>query len=222
MRSSPFEIELDELTLARARRGDVAACGAVYQLYHRSAYNIALRVCRCPHLAQDVTQDAFITAFRRIRQYRGEAPFWGWLRRVVVNHAISALRRSPQANQADFDDVLVEQHVSHDGETSRVALAMDLEGAFSRLDDQDRAVVWLHDVEGYNHQEIADLFGKTESFSKTRLSRAHARLREWLHPSLQPGSTGVNRSQLPTTHATAETNVPGVLSISSTLQAEWT
>lgn len=56
-------------------------------------------------------------------------------------------------------------------------MAMDLESALARLDARDRAVVWLHDVEGYGHQEIADLFGKTESFSKTRLSRARARLR---------------------------------------------
>ena len=57
---------------------------------------------------------------------------------------------------------------------------MDLEAALAALDDEDRAVVWLHDVEGYGHQEIADMFGKTESFSKTRLSRARARLRTLL------------------------------------------
>jgi RNA polymerase sigma-70 factor (ECF subfamily) len=62
---------------------------------------------------------------------------------------------------------------------------MDLESALARLGHDDRAVVWLHDVEGYNHKEIAELFGKTESFSKTRLSRARARLREWLEPPIK-------------------------------------
>jgi len=195
MATTAFDIELDDLTLARARSGDIAACGVLYTLYHPSAYNIALRVCHCPQLAQDVTQDAFISAFRRIRQYRGDAPFWGWLRRVVVNHAISALRHSSHLNLADSDDLQTDRQASHEGDTARIALAMDLEEAFSRLDGEDRAVVWLHDVEGYNHKEIADLFGKTESFSKTRLSRAHARLREWIHPSLQPEPSGGKRGQ---------------------------
>ena len=68
---------------------------------------------------------------------------------------------------------------------------MDLESALAQLGPEDRAVVWLHDVEGYNHREIADLFSKTESFSKTRLSRARSRLRAALEG---PGS-GAARSQ---------------------------
>ena len=186
MTSSAFDIELDELTLARARRGDTRACEALYRLFKQPAYNIAFRVCRCPQLAQDVTQEAFISAFRRIRQFRGDAPFWGWLRRVVVNHAISALRRQPRLDTVDLEEFHASQQASHDGDAAGITLALDLEGAFSRLSGEDRAIVWLHDVEGYSHKEIAGLFGMTESFSKTRLSRAHARLREWIHPSVQP------------------------------------
>ena len=71
----------------------------------------------------------------------------------------------------------------------RVNLAMDLESALAALGPEDRAVVWLHDVEGYNHREIAGLFEKTESFSKTRLSRARARLRELMEKEQSlPGS----------------------------------
>lgn len=183
MTQSAFDIELDELTLARARRGDMAACETLFRCFNQPAYAIAYRVCQCPQLAQDVTQEAFISAFRRLRQYRGDAPFWGWLRRVVVNHAISALRRLPKHDAVELQDY----HASLAGEESRVDLSMDLEAAFTRLDHEDRAVVWLHDVEGYNHKEIAQLFGKTESFSKTRLSRARARLREWIDPSVHPG-----------------------------------
>lgn len=195
MTKTAFDIEIDDLTLARARKGDVAACGVLYQLFRHPAYNIALRVCGCTQLAQDVTQDAFISAFRRIRQYRGDAPFWGWLRRVVVNHAISALRRLPPRDDTAAADGLENHPGSYEGDAGRISLAMDLEEAFSRLDDEDRAVVWLHDVEGYNHKEIAGLFGKTESFSKTRLSRAHARLREWIHPSLHPVCSGARDNQ---------------------------
>lgn len=176
MAQTPFDIELDDITLAQARRGQLAACERIFRAYQQPAYSVAFRICQCRETAEEVTQEAFITAFRKMRQFRGDAPFWGWLRRVVVNHAISTIRRSHKANEVEFQDFLA----SSAGEQDRVGLAMDLESALAALDVHDRAVVWLHDVEGYGHQEIADLFGKTESFSKTRLSRARARLRDLL------------------------------------------
>jgi len=180
MSQSPFEIELDEMTLARARRGDMGACEQIYRKFQQPAYSVAFRICQCRELSRDVTQEAFITAFGKLRQFRGDAPFWGWLRRVVVNHTISALRKLPKADAVE----LQEFHAHSDGDHERIGLSMDLESALSTLDREDRAVVWLHDVEGYNHREIADLFGKTESFSKTRLSRARAKLRTVLEPRM--------------------------------------
>jgi len=198
MSGSAFDIVLDELTLARARRGDVLACESIYRLYQGPAYTIAYRICQCPSLAQDVLQEAFINAFKRLKQFRGDAPFWGWLRRVVINQAISMLRRQP-----DFEPVeLADYHSPTEGDQYRVEMHKDLAGAFAQLDAQDRTVVWLHDVEGYNHTEIAELFGMSESFSKTRLSRAHARLRALLGqhmnlgPSQEEDPKGVSCTQL--------------------------
>jgi RNA polymerase sigma factor (sigma-70 family) len=182
MSQSPFEIELDEMTLARARRGDMGACEQIYRKFQQPAYSVAFRICQCRELSRDVTQEAFITAFSKIRQFRGDAPFWGWLRRVVVNHTISALRKLPRADVVE----LQEFHAHTDGDHERIGLSMDLESALSTLDREDRAVVWLHDVEGYKHKEIAGLFGKTESFSKTRLSRARAKLRAALERRMNP------------------------------------
>lgn len=186
MNQSPFDIELDEFTLARARRGDVIACEQIFRRYHQPSYSVAFRICQCRELAQDVTQEAFISAFRRIGQFRGDAPFWGWLRRVVVNHTISALRKGPKTPELELQDF----HASCAGEQEQIGMSMDLESALAMLGREDRAVVWLHDVEGYNHKEIGNLFGKTESFSKTRLSRARAKLRELLKTSTRQNSRG--------------------------------
>jgi RNA polymerase sigma-70 factor (ECF subfamily) len=183
MSGSAFDIVLDEMTLARARRGDLKACETIYRLYQGPAYTIAFRICHCPSQAQDVLQEAFINAFKRLKQFRGDAPFWGWLRRVVVNQAISHLRRQPEFAALE----LTEAHAASAGDQGRVELCADLAAAFARLDAQDRSVVWLHDVEGYNHTEIAQLFGMTESFSKTRLSRARLRLRDLLGQHMNPG-----------------------------------
>ncbi len=189
MAENAFEIVVDDLTLASARHGDMAARERIYRLYQTAAYNVAMRVCNCRELAQEVTHEAFITAFRRIRQFRGDAPFWGWLRRVVVNHAISALRKLPKADLVEFRDY----QASADGDQEAIGRAMDLEQALQRLSHADRAVIWLHDVEGYRHNEIAQMFGKTESFSKTRLARARQRVRamiEFRERSAQTQLTG--------------------------------
>ena len=176
MATTPFEIELDDLTLARARRGDLDACESIFRKFNQPAYSVAYRVCQCRELAQEITQESFITVFRKLGQFRGDAPFWGWLRRVVVNHAISSLRKAPKADPVELQDF----HGKAESASDQVGLAMDLESALAVLGAEDRTIVWLHDVEGYNHREIADLFGKTESFSKTRLSRARSKLRDLL------------------------------------------
>ena len=173
MMGSGFDIDLDELTLAGARRGDMRACEKIYRKFHKQAFSVAVRICNSRELAQDVTQEAFITAFKRIHQYRGDSPFWGWLRRVIVNHAISALRKLPRHDAVELEEYMVPRN----GDQESMGRCMDLEQALGQLCDEDRMVVWLYDVEGYKHKEIAKLAGKTESYSKTRLNRARARLR---------------------------------------------
>ena len=185
MASSPFEIELDELTLARAKRGDVDACAQIFRDFHPAAWAVALRLCKCRETAHEVTQEAFITAFRRLRQFRGDAPFWGWMRRVVINHAISTMRRA-RAPAVELED----HHAIDQPQQERVGQSMDLEAALASLNDEDRTVVWLHDVEGYSHAEIAGMYGMTESFSKTRLSRARAKLREWMDSTRRASAVG--------------------------------
>lgn len=173
------DYEVDEITVARARRGEPDACERIYRQFQKPVFTVTVRIVKCRELAQDVSQDAFITAFGKISQYRGDAPFWGWLRRLAVNHAISALRKLPKAELVTFEDY----QASSEGAQEHIGQAMDLEEALAQLDQEDHAIVWLYDVEGYKHSEIAEMFGKTESFSKTRLSRAREQLRSLLGPA---------------------------------------
>ena len=149
MTGSGFDIHLDEVTLAGAKRGDMRACEKIYRSYHTPAYTLAVRICKCRELAQEVTQEAFITAFKRVKQFRGESPFWGWLRRGVVNHAISSLRKLPRHDAIELEDYMA--HSS--GDQEGLGNAMDLSQALEQLSDEDRTVVWLHDVEGSKHRE---------------------------------------------------------------------
>lgn len=170
-------LKLDDATLAAARGGDMNACEAIYRRFERPVYNVALRLCTDADEAMDVLQNTFLKAFERLDQFRGDSPFWPWLKRVAVTQSLMKLRR--ERLHRLWPGQWLESEAVEDGPGGETA---DLEGALARLPATTRAVVWLYDVEGYSHAEIAELMGKTESFSKSRLARGHARLREWLEP----------------------------------------
>jgi len=183
MTNTAFRIELDELTLRRARRGDMRACEDIYRLFQRPAYSLAYRICQCPDTAQEVIQEAFIVLFRRLDQFRGDAPFWAWLRRIVANQSISALRR--RRPETSLESLVVEP--AGEDQDRRLQNQMDIETALARLSPEDRSVVWLHDVEGYHHREIGQMMNKSESYSKSRLSRARKKLSCLTGEDKQPG-----------------------------------
>lgn len=163
-----------DAVIARARAGDPVALEALYKAYATPVYNLARRICRTTEDAEDILQETFFEVCRSIRNYRGDGSIWGWIRTVASSKALMRLRRNKYRDTDELhDEIAPARRASH-------ALRLDLESALERLSDTARAVVWLHDVEGYTHEEIAGQMGKTVSFSKSQLARAHSRLRTWL------------------------------------------
>jgi RNA polymerase sigma factor (sigma-70 family) len=169
-------LAVPDILVARAKSGDLEALEALYRAFETPVYNLALRVLRRPEDAEDVLQETFLEVVRSIGQFRGEGHLWGWIRRIAASKALMRVRRD-QVREAEE---LQEESVAGRMGTGSVPARIDLERAFERLSRTSRAVVWLHDVEGYTHEEIAELMGKTVSFSKSQLARAHARLRGML------------------------------------------
>jgi RNA polymerase sigma-70 factor (ECF subfamily) len=168
-----------EAVLPRVRAGDPAAQEAIYRAFEVPVYNLARRICRTTEDAEDVMQETFLEVFRSIAQFRGDGSLWGWVRTVAASKALMRLRRNKYRDADELrDDVLPLKRED-------AALRMDLEAALERLSETSRAVVWLHDVEGYTHEEIALMMDRTVSFSKSQLARAHARLRRWLGEEAQ-------------------------------------
>jgi len=167
------EIDLAPEVLARAQAGDRAALATFYQTFSRPAYTLIRRIVRGP-AADDLLQDAFLDAIRGLPRFQGTAPVGAWFRSVVVRRCFMHLRSPWQRSRELIDDLL--EHLEADGAASP-AVALDLGRALESLPPLARLVVWLHDVEGYTHEEIAAQTGKTASFSKSQLARAHARLR---------------------------------------------
>lgn len=177
------DIQIDPGIVRRAARGDVRAHEIIYRAFATPVYSICLRLTKTPAHAEDLTQETFIEIMRSIAKFRGEAALGSWIRRIAVTKALMFLRsawtRRGQSLAEDWYE-FTEGAVTTHGVSGRPDDALDLDAALANLTDVARAVVWLHDVEGYTHKEIAGLMGKTESFSKSQLSRAYLRLRPML------------------------------------------
>ncbi len=169
---------LDDLAIQRARAGDLDALERIYRAYEGTVYALARRICRSAEDAEDVLQETFLEVCRSIGGFRGEGPgsLTAWIKRVASSKALMRIRREKYRET----DELYENGDAVARHDPDVALTLDLEEALNRLSERSRAVVWLHDVEGYTHEDIADLMGMTVSFSKSQLARAHTRLKTWL------------------------------------------
>ena len=173
--ASAFDVPVPEQTLAGARKGERPALEHLYRTFENAVFNLARRMTGDPDAARDVTQDAFMKAFERMHQFRGDAPFGMWLRSIAASEALMHLRRGRYFMDLFTTDEAVMQSVGREDVSNA-----DLERALSLLPSVPRSVLWLYHVEGYTHVEIAEMCGKTVSFSKSQLSRAHQKLRNLL------------------------------------------
>lgn len=184
------DIDIDPAIIRRAARGEAKAHEIIYRAFSAPVYSIGLRFTRVPAHAEDLLQETFIEVMRSIGRFRGDAPLGSWVRRIAVSKALMFLRSAwharGQSLDDDWDDVTPASGNSH-GLSQHPDDALDLDKALADLPPISRAVVWLHDVEGYTHKEIAEFVGKSESFSKSQLSRAYQRLRPLLEAQTSEG-----------------------------------
>jgi len=175
---SGFAIEVPEALLARARRGEPAAFEQLYRWFERPVFTLALRLCGDRDEASEALQETMLKLMRRIGEFRGSGPFWGWLRQIAINEALLRLRR----NRRIEDALPLEGHDLEDGGTPPPAAADAalLQRALLALPAATRSVLWLYHAEGYTHEEIAELMQRTPSFSKSQLARGTRRLRALL------------------------------------------
>jgi RNA polymerase sigma-70 factor (ECF subfamily) len=181
---SNFAIEVPDNVLQRAQRGELRAFEQIYRLFERPVYTLALRLLNDADAAREILHDAMLKLFQRLDQFRGDSPFWGWLRQIALNEALMRLRKDRRLEfDASYDEIETETAppwVHADG--------LALEQALARLPALTRSVLWLYHVEGYSHPEIADALGKTVSFSKSQVSRGTSRLRGFLDSTAESKS----------------------------------
>jgi len=146
----------------------------LYTALGPAVFTLARRMLASRSLAEDVLHDTFVEAFTKLGELRTDADFAAWARRIAVNRCLTHIRSAWVARRCEWPR---EEPSAGTPVTEAAVTSMRLEAALDALPDRARAVVWLHDVEGYTHREIGALMGRTSSFSKSQLARAHARLR---------------------------------------------
>jgi len=172
--------------IERAKQGDEGAFETLYNLHKRRVYSLCLRMVSNPAQAEDLAQEAFLQLFRKIGTFRGESAFSTWLHRMTVNVVLMNLRRK------GLPLVSLEETLETDEETPRKELGaadlklagsidrLQLQRAIEKLPPGYKTIFVLHDVEGFEHNEIAEMVGCSIGNSKSQLHKARLKLRDAL------------------------------------------
>ena len=175
--------------IERAKQGDAEAFETLYDLHRRRVYSLCLRMTANTAEAEDLTQEAFLQLFRKIGTFRGESAFSTWLHRMAVNVVLMRLRKKglPLVPLEDTVETEEEGPKKELGALDAVLAGsvdrMELQRAVEALPPGYRSIFVLHDVEGYEHNEIASLVGCSIGNSKSQLHKARMKLRELLKTS---------------------------------------
>jgi len=184
-KDEPSEAE----AIAQAKQGNAEAFEFLYNLHKRRVYSLCLRMTANTAEAEDLTQEAFLQLFRKIGTFRGESAFSTWLHRMAVNVVLMHLRRkglavvSLEETTEGNEDAPKRDFGADDLTLSGSIDRLQLQSVVEKLPPGYRTIFVLHDVEGYEHNEIADLMGCSIGNSKSQLHKARMKLREFLKTS---------------------------------------
>jgi RNA polymerase sigma-70 factor, ECF subfamily len=185
------KLQGDKLTEAeaieRAKQGDQSAFKLLYDLHKRRVFSLCLRMTQNTASAEDLTQEAFLQLFRKIGTFRGESAFSTWLHRMAVNVVLMQLRKKnlpiiplDDATEGDEEGTVKKEPGAPDERLTGSIDRLRLQRAVDSLPPGYRTIFILHDVEGYEHNEIAEMVGCSIGNSKSQLHKARLKLRELL------------------------------------------
>lgn len=177
--------DASDLELAQmAAVGNIQAFERLYQRYHRRTFGLCLRMCSNQTEAEDLTQEVFVQVFRKVGSFRGESAFSTWLHRLTVNQVLMHFRkRSVKSEKTTDEGELPEQVVVGSANPSRMQVVdrLALDAAIAKLPPGYKKIFLMHDVQGFQHEEIAQELGLSIGTSKSQLHKARMKLRGLLN-----------------------------------------
>lgn len=176
-----FDAAAPDIDLCRlAANGNIAAFEVLYERYHRRTYSLCLRMTSSQTEAEDLTQEVFIQLFRKVGSFRGDSAFSTWLHRLTVNQVLMHFRRRSVKNERTTEEgEMPEQMVAGSANPNKMQVVdrIALKNAIAELPNGYRNVFLLHDVEGFEHEEVARMMGISVGTSKSQLHKARLKLR---------------------------------------------
>ena len=180
-------INIHQDLLDRCIDGDKKAQFEIYRLYYKSMYNSSLRIVDVPEEAEDIMQESFLTAFRKLKTYSGDVSFGAWLKKIVINRSLDVLRK----RKVLFEELHAELPVVDEPEPEAASITLEeIKTAINSLSDGYRTILSLILLEGYDHEEVSEILGIKNVTSRTQFSRARQRLREILTDNRRKADKG--------------------------------
>jgi RNA polymerase sigma-70 factor, ECF subfamily len=187
--NEPPRTESERSLVQRARSGDEEAFAALFQSHKKRVYSVCLLMTKDIAEAEDLTQEAFLQVFRTVGSFRGESAFSTWLYRVAVNTVLMKLRRRKSPPIVSLDEPVSSETPSLRRDVGRADLNLNgavdritLRRAMQKLPEGCRQIFALHEVEGYQHHEIAEMLDCSVGNSKSQLHKAKMKMRDLLFP----------------------------------------
>ena len=170
------------------RKGSQSAQFEIYKLYYKAMFNTALRIMQDGQEAEDVMQEAFLSAFTKLDSFKGEVPFGAWLKRIVINRSLTQLKKKNRMQEVSLEvvDYRLEDEGSTEGRSQldlTHAKVREVLGAMGKLKDSYRVILNLSLIEGYDNEEITEILKISNENCRTTLSRAKSKLRKILMES---------------------------------------
>jgi RNA polymerase sigma-70 factor (ECF subfamily) len=176
MTDDPGYLNIHQEYIDRCRKGNREAQFELYRLYYKSMYNTSLRIVKDAQEAEDIMQESFLSAFIKINTYSGKVSFGAWLKKIVINNSLDALKKKKILTQ-ELNEELPEKVIKEEGEEDFANIRIEeIKDEIFKLPDGYRIVLSLHLLEGYDHEEIAEILGISSSTSRSQFTRAKQKL----------------------------------------------
>ena len=172
-------IQHNNQLVERCKKGDKAAQFTIYKQYYKAMYNTALRIVNDSFEAEDIMQESFLAAFTKLDSFSGTVTFGAWLKRIVINKSLTALKNNNRLDTVPIEKVVINE-VEEEQQDYSILKASDILNKVSQLKNNYKVAITLNLIEGYDYEEIAKIMDISYENSRTTISRAKNKLRQLL------------------------------------------
>jgi RNA polymerase sigma factor (sigma-70 family) len=185
-------VNIHQGLIEACRKGDRSAQFRIYKLYFKAMYNTSLRIVNDTAEAEDIMQESFLDAFKRLESYTGEGSFGSWLKRIVINNSLDSIRKNKNIVSIEEEEMDFPEIVEENREEELQYKVAEVKEAISKLPEDYRVVLSLFLLEGYDHEEISEILHISNNTSRTRFVRAKQKVLQILKENKYMNSFNYN------------------------------